>query len=96
MLRHRVPDPVLIVGVHRSGTTHLHNLLALDPQFTVPRNVSVLNPFGALVMGWFITPLLGLFMTLRRPMDAMRVHLFSTQEEEFAIAGMTRRTSSTV
>lgn len=90
LLKHKVPDPVLIVGVHRSGTTHLHNLLALDPQFSIPRNASVLNPAGALVMGWFITPLLGLFMTMRRPMDAMRVHLFSTQEEEFAIAGLTR------
>ncbi|MFV0445991.1 MAG: sulfotransferase family protein, partial [Planctomycetaceae bacterium] len=89
-LKHPVPDPVLIVGVHRSGTTHLHNLLALDPQFSIPRNSSVLNPHGALVMGWLITPLLGLFMTMRRPMDAMRVHLFSAQEEEFAIAALTR------
>lgn len=89
-LRHPIPDPVLIVGVHRSGTTHLHNLLALDPQFSVPRNVNVLNATGALVMGWLITPLLGLFMNMRRPMDAMRVSLFSTQEEEFAIAGLTR------
>ena len=90
LLKHDIPAPVLIVGVHRSGTTHLHNLLALDPQFVAPRNLNVLNPFGALVMGWLITPLLGLFMTMRRPMDAMRVNLFSTQEEEFAIAGMTR------
>lgn len=90
LLKHPVPDPVLIVGVHRSGTTHLHNLLALDPQFSIPRNASVLNPHGALVMGWLITPLLGLFMTMRRPMDAMRVHLFSAQEEEFAIAALTR------
>jgi hypothetical protein len=90
LVRHRVPDPVLIVGVHRSGTTHLHNLLALDPQFAVPRNYQVLNPWGALLAGWLITPLLGLFMSLRRPMDAVRVHLFSPQEEEFAVAGMTR------
>jgi hypothetical protein len=90
LLKHTVPDPVLIVGVHRSGTTHLHNLLALDPQFSVPRNINVLNAAGALVMGWFITPLLGLFMNMRRPMDAMRVSLFSSQEEEFAIAGLSR------
>ncbi len=90
VLRHQVPDPLLLVGVHRSGTTHLHNLLALDPQFSVPRNLHVLNPLGMLVMGWIVTPLLGLFMTMRRPMDAVRVHLFSPQEEEFAIASMTR------
>ncbi|MEZ6066972.1 MAG: sulfotransferase [Planctomycetaceae bacterium] len=90
LLKHSVPDPLLIVGVHRSGTTHLHNLLALDPQFTVPKNLHVLNPVGTLVMGWLVTPLLGLFMSMRRPMDSVRMHLFSAQEEEFAIAALTR------
>jgi hypothetical protein len=90
LLKHSFPAPVLIVGVHRSGTTHLHNLLALDPQFAVPKNLHVLNPCGTLVMGWLVTPFLGLFMFMRRPMDAVRVTLLSAQEEEFAIAGMTR------
>jgi hypothetical protein len=90
LLRHRLKDPVLIVGVHRSGTTHLHNLLALDPQFSTPRLIHILNPFGAWLIGWVITPILGIFMTSRRPMDSVRVHLFSPQEEEFAIACMTR------
>ena len=27
------PSPVFVVGCARSGTTHLHNLLAQDPQF---------------------------------------------------------------
>ncbi len=33
--RYRIPrDPVFIVGHWRSGTTHLHNLLSHDPQFS--------------------------------------------------------------
>ena len=90
VLRHPVADPVLVVGVHRSGTTHLHNLLALDPQFCTPRNYHTMNPFGALVTGWLITPILGMFMTMKRPMDAMRISMLTPQEDEFAIAGMGR------
>jgi hypothetical protein len=28
--------PLFILGHYRSGTTHLHNLMALDPQFAAP------------------------------------------------------------
>lgn len=90
LLRHRVADPVFVVGVHRSGTTHLHNLMALDPQYCTPRNFHTMNPFGALVTGWLITPLLGMFMTMKRPMDAMRISMLTPQEDEFGIAGMGR------
>ncbi len=88
--RRRVLDPVFIVGVHRSGTTHLHNLLSLDPRFCTPRTYQIMNPLGFLFSGWLITPLLGLFLPGRRPMDSVRFHVFSPQEEEFAIAGVSR------
>ncbi len=88
--RRRVLDPVFIVGVHRSGTTHLHNLLSLDPRFCTPRTYQIMNPVGFLFSGWLFTPLLGLFLPGRRPMDSVRFHAFSPQEEEFAIAGVSR------
>jgi hypothetical protein len=88
LLRHRVPDPVFVVGVHRSGTTHLHNLLALDPNLVAPRNYQVFNPHGFLTTGWLLTTIFGPLLTLRRPIDAVKMHAFSAQEEEFAIAGL--------
>ncbi|MBI5864759.1 MAG: sulfotransferase, partial [Planctomycetes bacterium] len=84
--RRAVPPPIFILGVHRSGTTHLHNLLALDPQLVAPRNHHVLNPIGALLFGWPMSGLIGAFIPWQRPMDAMQFHLFSANEEEFAIA----------
>lgn len=88
--RRPVADPVFIVGLHRSGTTHLHNLLALDPNFVTPRAYHIVNPVGFLFSGWLVTPILGAFMPWERPMDAVRFHLFTPNEEEFALAGVTR------
>ena len=39
-----VQAPLFVLGHYRSGTTHLHNLLALDPQFAAPTFFQVLNP----------------------------------------------------
>ncbi|MEM8866100.1 MAG: sulfotransferase [Planctomycetota bacterium] len=87
LLRHEVPPPIFIVGMPRSGTTHLHNLLALDPQFRSPRNYEVFNPHGFLT-GWLTTALLTPILTWRRPMDSVQMTIFSAQEEEFALAAM--------
>lgn len=87
LLRGDVPPPIFIVGMPRSGTTHLHNLLALDPQFRSPRNFEVFNPHGFLT-GWLTTALLTPFLTWRRPMDSVQMTPFTAQEEEFALAGM--------
>lgn len=86
----RVKDPVFILGVHRSGTTHLHNLMALDDQFTTPRAYQIMNPVGFLFSGWLLTPLLGAFSPWKRPMDSVRFHIFAPNEEEFALAGLTK------
>lgn len=88
--RRGIRPPVFIVGVHRSGTTHLHNLLALDPQFTTPRTYQVMNPVGFNFSGWLIAPIFGVFLPWKRPMDSVRFHLWAPQEEEFAVAGLCR------
>jgi len=87
LLRQRaVRDPIFILGVHRSGTTHLHNLLSRDPRFFVPRNYHVLRPIGYLLTGSLLTPVAALFARGTRPMDNMQFSLFTPAEEEFSIA----------
>lgn len=88
--RRQVTPPVFILGVHRSGTTHLHNLLALDPALRAPLAYQIMNPHGFLSTGWLWVPLFGAFSPWQRPMDSVRFHIFSPNEEEFALAGMTR------
>ena len=85
--RHQVKDPVFILGVHRSGTSHLHNMLALDPQFSTTKAYHILNPVGFLCTGWLFAPLIQAFLPWKRPMDSVRFHLFAPNEEEFVMAG---------
>ena len=41
----RVVAPVFILGMPRTGTTSMHELLALDPQFRVPLSWETAHPF---------------------------------------------------
>jgi hypothetical protein len=47
----QVPPPLFILGHYRSGTTHLHNLLALDRQFGYPTLLQTLYPHTFLTAG---------------------------------------------
>ena len=40
----KIEAPLFILGHWRSGTTHLYNLLTVDPRFAYPNTFEVLNP----------------------------------------------------
>jgi hypothetical protein len=71
---------LFILGFWRSGTTLLHELLALGPGMAAPRTWQCMNPSGFRITGpprsWAAES---------RPMDAMMVSAFSPQEDEFAL-----------
>lgn len=83
--------PVFILGHWRSGTTHLHNLLALDPRFAFANTYQVVNPATFLStektrarrFAWMVPP--------KRLMDNMALSFSSPQEEEFAPALLSLR-----
>ena len=81
----RHPDPVFVLGVHRSGTTHLHNLLSLDPRFVAPTTYHVFNPTGFVLAGRVIGWLFGALLPWQRPFDSMELSLSTPNEDEFAI-----------
>ncbi|MFZ4716853.1 MAG: sulfotransferase, partial [Chthoniobacterales bacterium] len=43
-------QPVFILGLPRSGTTHLFNLLSRDPQFCYPTRFDCYNPYTFLTL----------------------------------------------
>jgi hypothetical protein len=67
----QVQAPLFILGHYRSGTTHLHNLLALDPQFAAPTCFQVLNPHTFLSTERWAVPVADRLVVRRRYQDEM-------------------------
>lgn len=83
-------DPLYIQGFARSGTTHLLNLLAQDPQFaTVSTFQAMAAPMFLTGRGW-LERLIAPRMPETRPMDNMEVSLQLPQEEDVALANSSR------
>ncbi len=76
--------PIFIVGHWRSGTTLLHELLALDPSLTAPSTYACFNPHHFLLTRHRTLSA----RQLVRPTGDMTVSSSSPQEEEFALLCM--------
>ena len=77
--------PLFILGHWRSGTTHLHNLIALDTrQFAFANTYQVVNPHTFLCSEALNTRLFSGLLPDKRPMDNMALGFATPQEDEFA------------
>jgi omega-hydroxy-beta-dihydromenaquinone-9 sulfotransferase len=81
-------DPVFIIGHWRTGSTFLHQILALDPQFITPTLFQVSFPEGYLVSERYFRPVMGALVK-KRPMDNVRQGFDDPQEDEFALLKLT-------
>lgn len=78
--------PMFILGHGRSGTTHLFNLLARDPQFAFPTQLDVFNPHTFITLRRLgLDQVLGLLPKRKRAMDAVRVGWLSPGEDSIAL-----------
>ncbi len=77
--------PLFVLGHWRNGTTHLHNLLALDPQFAFANTYQVTSPHTFLSTESINTRLFKHLVPPKRPMDNMALSFQSPQEDEFAL-----------
>jgi hypothetical protein len=84
-----VLSPLFVLGHWRSGTTHLHNMLAVDERFAFPNNYQALFPHAMLSMERMQSPFIQWFLSPRRPMDNIEWTMRSPQEDEFALCVMT-------
>ena len=84
--------PLFILGHWRSGTTHLHNLIAQDTdQFAYPNTYQVVNPHTFLCTEAFNSRWFAGLIPSKRPMDNVALSFQSPQEDEFAPCLITLR-----
>lgn len=80
-----VEPPLFLLGHWRNGTTHLHNLLAVDRRFAFPTTYRALFPHTFLTTEKLNARLMGFFLPETRPMDNVEWSMTSPQEDEFAL-----------
>jgi omega-hydroxy-beta-dihydromenaquinone-9 sulfotransferase len=85
----RVQAPLFVLGHYRSGTTHLHNLLALDPQVAAPTFFQVLNPHTFLTTERLAAPVADKLVVRRRYQDEVALGAGVPSEDEVALGTMT-------
>lgn len=85
------PDLLFVLGHWRTGTTLLHELLALDPRAAAPTVYQCLAPHHFLLTERFLPRLLWMLVPNRRPMDDMAFGWDSPFEDDFALCLMGAR-----
>ena len=80
-----IEPPLFVLGHWRSGTTHLHNLLALDPRFAFPNIYQCMMPGTFLGSEAFGARMMAGLLPKRRPMDNIEWNAQSPHEDEFAL-----------
>ncbi len=82
------PEPVIILGHWRTGTTLLHELLAQDPRLTFPTTYQCFAPNHFLISRRFVGRFLSFLLPRERPMDPMPMGLDRPQEDESALCNL--------
>lgn len=82
--------PVFIIGLARSGTSHLFDLLSQSPDLCFPTRFDVFHPHTLLLMRrWGVASLLQRLPTVRRAMDDFPVGWGSAEEDILALTILT-------
>lgn len=80
-----IPPPLFILGHYRCGTTHLHNLLGVDPRFAYLNTYQASYPDTFLITERFGAPAVRFFAPRTRAFDNVRVACDVPQEDEIAM-----------
>jgi hypothetical protein len=84
----KVAPPLFVIGHWRTGTTWLHELLALDDRFSYPTTYQCSAPGHFLSTQDWLPHLLPHMMPKQRPMDNMPAGWNRPQEDEFALCNL--------
>lgn len=78
-------NPVIIIGHWRTGSTFLHQLLSLDPNFVTPTVFQASIPDSFLTSRKSYEPLMSRMIKGTRPMDQVKLGLDEPLEDEYAL-----------
>ncbi len=81
--------PIFILGHWRSGTTHVHNVMAHDRHFGFTTTYQTVFPNLMLFGQKFFKRSMAYLMPDKRPTDNMELNVDFPQEEEFALSNTT-------
>jgi len=81
----QIGSPLFVLGYYRSGTTHLQNLLNLDPGLFSPKWVHTLAPQGFIFSWTFLRYFLIPFLPATRRIDALDINPDLPSEDDFAL-----------
>ncbi len=82
-------DPIFIIGHWRTGTTLLHQLMALDEKLVTPSVFQVAAPGSFLISEKYYKPIMSKVMKPTRPMDNVKLDVSLPQEDEYALIKLT-------
>ena len=85
--------PLFILGLWRTGTTHLHYLMASDQRFGYLKNHQAFTMNFSLLSLDRLNKILSIFVPGKRPQDAVKVTLDDPAEEEQPFSTMTTRSA---
>ncbi|MCK5066217.1 MAG: sulfotransferase [Bacteroidales bacterium] len=85
--------PLFILGLWRTGTTHLHYLMACDTRFGYLKNHQAFTFNFSLLSLDRLNKILSIFVPGRRPQDNVRVTLDDPAEDEQPLCTTTTRSS---
>lgn len=85
--------PVFILGLWRTGTTHLHYLMSRDERFAYLNNHQAFTFNFSLLSLDRLNRVLNVFVPGKRPQDNVKVTLDDPAEEEQALSTITTRSS---
>jgi omega-hydroxy-beta-dihydromenaquinone-9 sulfotransferase len=86
----RPEPPLFILGIWRSGTTHLHNLLARDPRLAAPTSYEMLFPHTFLTTMGLNASFVDWTIPDTRVQDNVKMGMHEPQEDEFALNCLTQ------
>jgi hypothetical protein len=89
----RVEAPVFVLGYWRSGTTHLHNLFALDPRLACPNHYEVYHPRTFLLTEDQFRKTRESANVSKREQDNVPSGPLTPAEDSFAVAALTIRST---